>query len=377
MRIAVNTRLLLPHCLEGIGGFTCEVGRRLARDHPEHEFLFFFDRHCDPRFIFADNVRPVVLWPPTRHPLLLLWWFEHSLARAFARLQPDAFLSPDGFLSLRSSVSTLLVIHDLAFEHFRGHLGPLERFYCRTMVRAAARRAARIATVSAFSKRELVETYGVDAGKIDVVFNGVGEGFAPLPPEAQQHVRQQVSGGEPYFVHVGAIHPRKNVGTLLRAFDLFKQRSGASVKLLLAGRLAWRYSDVLRTHTAMAHRGDVVFLGYLPEPQLKRVLASALALACVSLHEGFGLPVAEAMACGVPAIVSNCSALPEIAGDAAFLVDPLDVEAIATALQRIAVSADLRTDLVRRGRARAECFSWDTTAAAVWRALRQITGAAP
>ncbi len=376
MRIAVNTRFLLPHCLEGIGGFTCEVGRRLARDHPEHEFLFFFDRRYDPRFIFADNVRPVVLWPPARHPLLLLWWFEHSLARAFARFQPDAFLSPDGFLSLRSAVSTLLVIHDLAFEHFHGHLGPLERFYCRAMVRAGARRAARIATVSAFSKRELVETYDLDASKIDVVSNGVDEGFAPLPPEDQQRVRQQVSGGEPYFLHVGAIHPRKNVSILLRAFDLFKQRSGTSVRLLLAGRLAWRYRDVLRTHRTMAHRGDVVFLGYLAQPQLSRVMASALALTCVSVHEGFGLPVAEAMACGVPAIVSNCSALPEIAGDAAFLVDPSDCEAVATALQRIAVSADLRTELARRGHARAQCFSWDTAAAGVWRALSQVAGAA-
>jgi glycosyltransferase involved in cell wall biosynthesis len=375
MRIAVNARFLTPHYIEGIGGFTGEVARRLARDHPEHEFLFFFDRRCDPRLVFADNVRPVVLWPPTRHPLLLLWWFEHSLARAFAPLRPDAFLSPDGFLSLRSSVPTLLIIHDLAFEHFRGHLGPLERFYCRTMVRAAARRAARIATVSAFSKREIVETYGLDAGKIDVVSNGIGEEFAPLPANEQERVRQQVSGGAPYFLHVGAIQPRKNVATLLRAFDLFKQRSGANVKLLLAGRLAWRYRDVLRTHKALAHRDDVLFLGYLPGPLLERVVASARALACVSLHEGFGLPVAEAMACGVPAIVSNRSALPETAGDAALLVDPLDFEAMATALERISASAGLRAELARRGRARAAHFNWDVTAAAVWRALRQVAAA--
>ena len=164
----------------------------------------------------------------------------------------------------------------------------------------------------------------------------------------------------------------KNVAMLLRAFDLFKQRSNADVKLLLAGRLAWRYRDVLRTHRAMVHRGDVVFLGYLPGPQLERVTASALALACVSLHEGFGLPVAEAMACGVPAIVSDRSALPEIAGDAALLVDPLDCDAIAAALQRIAASADLRAGLARRGRVRAERFRWDTTATAVWRALSQV-----
>lgn len=375
MRIAVNARFLTPYYLEGIGGFTCEVARRLARDHPEHEFLFFLDRRCDPRFVFADNVRPVVLWPPARHPLLLLWWFEHSLARACARLRPDAFLSPDGFLSLRSSVPTLLVVHDLAFEHFRSHLRPLERLYCRTMVRAGMQRAARIATVSAFSKREIVETYRIDAGKIDVVSNGIGEGFAPLPADEQQRVRQEVSGGTPYLLHVGAIQPRKNVATLLRAYDLFKQRSGADAKLLLAGRLAWRYRDVLRTHRAMAHGGDVVFLGYLPGPQLERVMASALALACVSLQEGFGLPVAEAMACGVPAIVSDRAALPEIAGDAALLVEPLDCEAIAAALQRIAASADLRVELARRGRARAERFTWDATAAAVWRALSQVAGA--
>jgi glycosyltransferase involved in cell wall biosynthesis len=371
MRIAVNARFLFADYLEGIGGYTREVATRLARAHPDDELLFLFDRPYDRRFVVADNVRPIVLGPPARHPLLWLWWFEYSLVRAFARLRPDAFLSPDGFLSLRAAVPTLLVVHDISFERFAG-LPASQRLYCRAMTRAWTRRAARIATVSEFSKRELMQAYGIAADRIDVIANGVGRAFRPLGGGEQSAVRERYTGGAEYVLHLGAIHPRKNVANLLRAFDRFKRRSRRPTKLLLAGRLAWKYRDVLRVHAAMEYRHDVVFLGYVPASDVPPLLASALALACVSLYEGFGLPVVEAMASAVPVIASRAAVFTEVAGDAALLVDPLDPAAIAGALEHVASSADLRTDLAHRGVARARRYDWDATAEGVRRALVRI-----
>ena len=129
MRIAVNTRFLLPNKLEGIGRFTLEVLRRMVNSHPEHEFYFFFDRKYDPSFVLSENVIPIILFPPARHPFLFYWWFEWSVARALKKHNIDVFLSTDNFCSLNTKVPTVLVTHDLAFAHFPEQVGFLQRKY--------------------------------------------------------------------------------------------------------------------------------------------------------------------------------------------------------------------------------------------------------
>lgn len=372
MKIAVNARFLLAERLEGIGWYTYHLLSRLTRAHPEHEFIFFFDRPYDPRFVFERNVTPLVLRPPARHPLLWYWWFEHSVRRALAACGADVFFSPDGFLSLRARTPTVLVVHDLAFEHFRAQFGPLQGPYCRTFTPKFVRQARAVIAVSEFTKRDLIDSYAVEPGKIAVIPCAAGPAFRPLPAPEQEAVRAEVAAGAPFFLHVGAIQPRKNVANLLRAFDQFKDASESPTKLLLMGRLAWRFGDVQRAHAAMRHRDDVVFLGYRPLAELARIMASALALVSVSLYEGFGLPVLEAMASGVPVIASRQAALAEVAGDAALLVDPLRPESIAVAMRRVQTDAALREDLVRRGEERAQLFDWDRSAAALWRQVGVI-----
>lgn len=374
MRIAVNARFLRADYIEGIGAFTWEVVRRLVRQRPRDEFFFYFDRSYDPRFLCGENVRPVVLPPPTRHPILWLLWFEGSLARAFARDRPDVFLSADGFLSLRARVPTLLVVHDVAFERVENGVSFSQRWYCRAMTPRWLRHAAKIATVSSFSKRELMAMYGIAEDRIEMIYNGASDTYRPATSSAQDEVRGRYARGCDYFLHIGSIHPRKNIANLLRAFDRFKQRTGRNTKLLLAGRLAWKYDDVLRTHAAMTHRDDVVFLGYVDESALPGILSAALALVCVSIYEGFALPVAEAMASAVPVIASSRAAIPEIAGDAAVYVEPNDPDAIAATMERVAGDASLRTVLTRLGLERATRFDWDTTATAVSRILSGMGG---
>jgi glycosyltransferase involved in cell wall biosynthesis len=157
MKIAVNTRLLLKDKLEGIGWVAYETLRRMVASHPEVEFYFLFDREPDPMFLFADNVKPVVLFPQARHPFLFIWFFEFSVTKALKKIKPDLFFSPDGYLSLRSDVPQVTQFHDLNFEHFPKDMPKIHLWHYKTFFPRFARKAKRIVTVSEFSKQDIVE----------------------------------------------------------------------------------------------------------------------------------------------------------------------------------------------------------------------------
>jgi glycosyltransferase involved in cell wall biosynthesis len=361
MRIAVNTRLLLPGKLEGIGWFAHETLRRIVAAHPEHEFIYFFDRPYAGQFIHGPNVTPVVLPPPTRHPLLYRIWFDLMLPRALRVHRADAFLSPDGYLSLRTEVPQLAVIHDLNFEHFPKDLPRAYSRYYRSFFPRFAKKAARIVTVSEFSKQDIVKTYGIPPGNIDVVYNGIGSVFAPLSEDEKGIERKRLTDGLPYFVCVGSLHPRKNIARLLEAFDRFAE-TNADACLVIVGEAFWWDERMKAAWKVMRYADKVVFTGRLEQTELHRVLADALALVFVSYFEGFGIPVAEAMRCGVPVIAANTSALPEVVGTAGLLVAPADDVALATALRAVLRDPALAARLRAAGPPQAARFSWEAGA---------------
>ncbi len=370
MRIAVNTRFLLKNKMEGVGLFTHEVLKRLVQQHPGDEFIFFFDRPSDPSFVYGNNVKAVILPPPARHPLLFLWWFEWSVARALKKYKPDVFLSPDNFLTLNTSAKTVLVTHDLAHLHFPGQLSFLYRNYYRIMSPHFNRRADRIVAVSHFTKNDIVKQYGIAPEKISVACNGCDEIFKPMGEQAKSSVREQYSDGQPYFFFVGAIHPRKNVHRLIAAFDTFKSATDSPAKLLIAGRFAWKAGAVKTAFEQAVHQKDIQFLGYVNNEKLAELMGGALACTYVSLFEGFGIPILQAMYCDVPVITSNTSSMPEVAGGAALLVNPGSTAEIANAMQQIWQDAHLRNTLVTKGRAQRQRFSWQKAADVVYAALR-------
>jgi glycosyltransferase involved in cell wall biosynthesis len=372
MRIVVNTRLLIPGKLEGIGWFTHETMRRVVAAHPEHEFVFLFDRPYDRQFVYAPNVRPVVMGPPTRHPLLYRPWFNIRLPRKLKALRADAFISPDGFLALKSDVPTLAVVHDLNFEHHPQDLPPAYSRYYRSYFPRFARHAARIATVSAYSRADIVRTYGIDENRIDVVHNGVGDVFRPLT-EAEQHAaRQRWTKGHPYFVCIGSLNPRKNIARLLRAFDALLTAHPGDMHLVIVGQPMWGDAHLKSTLEGMRHRERVVFTGRLQQTDLHQALGGALALAFVSYFEGFGIPVAEAMRCGVPVVAARATSLPEVAGDAALYCDPFDVDDIMRALHAVWSDPDLRERLRHAGIERSRRFTWEKAANALWESFERM-----
>ncbi|MCO6489827.1 MAG: glycosyltransferase family 4 protein [Phaeodactylibacter sp.] len=369
MRIAINTRFLLPGRLEGLGRYTYEVARRLVEGHPEHEFLFFFDRPFDERFLFGKNVQAVVLAPPARHPLLWYIWFEYSVNRALKKYKADVFFSPDGYLSLRAETPTVMTVHDLAFEHFPEAIPFLVRRYYQHFTPMFCRRADHLLAVSAYTRADIQQQYGIEGAKITVCGNGCREGFRPLTEEEKKRTRAEYADGQPYFLYVGAVHPRKNTHRLIEAFGRFKARTGATVKLLIAGRFAWQTGPVKTAFEASAFQEDIRFLGFVPDEKLPQLVGGAFCFVYPSLFEGFGLPLLEAMHCDVPIISSGSSSLPEVAGAAALLFDPQDTELLAAALQHIYKEEGLRHQLVEAGRLQRRKFSWERTAEAVYGSL--------
>lgn len=366
MKIAVNTRFLLKNRLEGMGRFTFETLQRIVKQHPEHEFYFFFDRPYDEAFIFAENVHPVVLFPPTRHVFLIWWWFEFSVHRALKKIKPDVFVSTDNILSLRTKVPTVLVTHDLAFEHFPEDISPLVRRYYRYFAPKFNRKAKRIVAVSEYTKADLVKTYGIKASKISVACNGCAKAFLPLSDTEQEEVRNKFSEGKEYFFYVGAVHPRKNVHRLIEAFSLHKKQAPSDTKLLIGGRFAWQTGAVSDAVKASAYKEDIDFLGFVSDVDLPRLMGAASTFVYPSKFEGFGIPVLEAMHSEVPIITSKVSSLPEVAGDAAILTDPADAEEIAEAMSLLSKDKEKAKDLVTKGKKQREKFSWQRAATVLW-----------
>ncbi len=359
MKIAVNTRLLLKDRLEGIGRVTYEIVRRMVAQHPEDEFIFCFDRPYDKAFIFGKNVTPLIISPPSRHPFLWYLWFEQSLPRALKKYQPDVFYSADGYNSLKLNCPSVMVTHDLAHIHYPKEIPFWVRKYYQHYVPKYLEKSDKVISVSHATKEDIMEQYLIPSQKISVIHNGNRDGFLKIKKEQRKATRAEYSQGCKYFFYLGAVHPRKNLERLIMAFDLFKQTTSSDIKLLIGGRLAWQTDTVQRIFDQSVYKVDINFLGFIPEEDLSALLGSALAMVYVSLFEGFGLPILEAMYAEVPVITANVSAMPEVAGDAALLVDPLSVGDIVLAMQKIYEEKALRKHLVNTGKIQREKFSWD------------------
>jgi len=326
MEILYDARWIGPH---GIGRFAGELAKAL----PE---LRDFQRKRRP-------------WHPL-DPLVLgmeLW-----------RERPDLFFSPGYNSPLGWPKPFVFTLHDLNHLCVPENSNAMKRAYYQCVIRPACHRAAFVLTVSEYSRREIAAWAGVEEQKVVNVGNGVGEPFNADGPKHEP--------GYPYLLYVGSHKPHKNLTRLLRAYAI----SGIhqDVRLVMTGTPS---RDLKATAQELHLNGNVNFVGTANNEDLAQLYRGALGFVFPSLYEGFGLPPLEAMACGVPVLTSNVCSLPEVVGDAAVLVDPLDVQAIADGLRTLMHNSDLRVALRQRGLLRAREFSWPETARKTGDVLRK------
>lgn len=371
MKIAVNAKALLKGNSDGVGRFMHETFSRIVKAHPEHQFYFIFDKSYEPYHIYGKNVEPIVLTPSAKHPLMWWYWHEVLLADQLKKLKPDVFVAPDGFLSLSVPTAQVAVIHDLSFEHYPELETWARRKYFHHFFPRFAERANRILTVSNFSKSDLCGTYKISPHKIDVAYNAADPIFAPLTQKQIDDLRFDLTDGCPYFVYVGSIHPRKNVGRMLRAFDRFKDEVPSNYKLLMVGNPSFKSPKAEKIYRDMHHKSEVIFTGWLSNEHLSKAVGAAEALIFVPIFEGFGIPLVEAMKANVPIITSSVTSLPEVAGDSAVQVDPFSITAIKNAMIKMSNDYTFRNEMAAKSFERGKLFNWDNTASTLWNTIQK------
>lgn len=370
--IAVNVRHLIPDKMEGIGWFSYQMMKRITRSHPEVHFYFLFDRNFPDEFIFSDNITPIILSPPARHPLLIYYWNEWLVPNLLNRLNPVIYLSLDGFISKRAQYKQYAVVHDVNFIVFPQYLTwSVKKLYDYFFIKNI-HNANRIATVSQFSKSEIIRYLKFPENKIDVVYSASNLKLREIQIREGDAIKNQYTDGKDYFLYVSSIHPRKNVIGIIKAFDKYKSDTNSDDKLIIAGRFFWNKKEVLNEVEKARYKKDIIFTGRVDDDTVMLLMKFARALVLVSYYEGFGVPIIEAMQLGTPVITSNTTSLNEIAADAALKVNPENTNEIAVAMKTIYNNPEIRNTLIDKGWEQSRKFSWDECANHLWEGILKL-----
>jgi glycosyltransferase involved in cell wall biosynthesis len=337
----------------------------MALDHPKDDFILFFDRKVKANFDFPSNVQKVIIPLQARHPILWYIWFEILVPLYLIKYRIDVFYSPDGYLSLNTKIPTVMVMHDLAYLHFPSHISYTTLKYYTHYVPKYLERADKVIAVSEYVKSDIIAQFRLDKNKVTVAYNAVSNDI-PLHEEMVPEIIQTKVADHPYFLYIGALHPRKNILGLIRGFHLFNTGQKGKYRLLLAGRMAWKTDDIKKEVEAS---DDVIYVGMISETLKYQLLSKAEAMTYVSWFEGFGIPLLEAMKTGCPVITSSVTSMPEVAGNAALMADPADPESISLAMFKITDDEVLRNQLIARGYRRVQEFSWKASADIIYTEL--------
>lgn len=354
MRVAIDARKIHDF---GIGTYIRNLLRQLARiDRTTEYVLLCLEQDIDAPRELGENFRAVRLDSPNysiREQFTVPW--------ALKREKPDVFHAPHYVLPPLVPCRSVVTIHDCIHLRFPQYLPHRAAYaYAYASMWAAAHRADRVLTVSEASKHDILHYFKIPPEKIEVVYNALDERFRTPPDEAAlARVRERYQLNHPFVLYAGNIKPHKNLVRLIEAFDGLRHEGFEDLKLLIIGDEISKW-PALR-HAVHAHKlhKHVRFLGFLSDDTLAALYRLASVFVFPSLYEGFGLPPLEAMASGTPVVTSNVSSLPEVAGDAAVLVDPNSTADIQRGMREVLTDPDLRARLVARGLARASEFSWE------------------
>jgi glycosyltransferase involved in cell wall biosynthesis len=370
LRIAIDARKLHDY---GIGTYVRNLLRELARQDGDDQYLLLCRRE-DAGFIDGLGSRFTPVAESAGHYSIRE---QVTVPFSVGRSRVDLFHAPHYVVSPLMTCPYVVTIHDCIHLRFPQYLpNRAALLYAKTVMTVAARRAKRVLTVSNASKQDILSYLGVPASKVEVIYNALDERLeTPPTPEDVARVRERFQLTSPFILYTGNIKPHKNVDRLIEAYSLLRPRGFEHVKLLIIGDEISKYPNLRRlVHRFQLHK-HVRFLGFVPDETLAVLYQLASVFVFPSLYEGFGLPPLEAMAAGTPVITSNVSSLPEVVGEAAVLIDPIDSGAIADAMARVLGDEALRTILVCRGRERVKAFSWKRSVARIREVYAELVGA--
>ena len=356
MRIGIDARLVY-YSQAGIGQYILHLVDGLSKVDQENEYVLLQSRKDDTTILEQTNFRRVSLWTPSHHRLE-----RYSLNVELMRLGLDVLHSPDFIPPHRPSCKSVITVHDLAFllyPHFLTRESA--RYYGH--IDQAVRWTDHIISVSESTKRDTIEHLGVPEDKITVVYEAASPIFRPVDlEEAREQVQNRHGIETPFVLFVSTIEPRKNVPSLLRAIWQLIECYKEDVSLVLAGGKGWLFEDAFAVVEELQLDKRVHFVGRVSSEDLLYLYNAAEMLAHPAFYEGFGLPPLEAMACGLPVVVSDVASLPEVVGDAGLLVDPHNVDELTVAMWRVLNDAELRQEMREKGLRQAERFSWERAA---------------
>jgi glycosyltransferase involved in cell wall biosynthesis len=362
MRICVNASPAVHH-IAGLGRYTYELLAALMTVDPDNEYVAFYNRPTE-----AQVDPPLDSLPHLTTNLGTKPWRMSALLAHFARvpqdrLFPDAdvFHATDHLLPRLSRVKSVLTVHDLIFQFYPETHKPLNRWFLTLMMPRFLQAADSVIAVSKSTKKDAMDFYGLDEERIEVIYEGVHARFRPAPSDAISVVLRKYGLVGGFILSVGTIEPRKNLTSLLEAYHVLKNQ-GTPRRLVIVGKKGWLYADFFRRLSELGLEDEVIFPGFVPDDDLPALYSAADLFVFPSLYEGFGLPVLEAMACGVPVITSNTSSLPEVAGEAALLIAPRDIGGLVKAIQLTLADEQTRTEMRDQGVQQAAKFSWEKAA---------------
>ena len=364
----------------GISQYIINILREFAalEERPDFEVIVYEDEKAlfvpDP-----DSMSTICFGDSLRSPVANIAWHQFSLPKLCRKQKYDVLFLPAGNRRLPISLPCPSVgtVHDFSSIHVEGKYDPARMFYIKRVLPFLARRLTRVLTVSESSKKDIVEYAGVPKEYVTVTPLAADNQvyFPRSAADCVKRIGPKYDIRPPYILYISRIeHPGKNHAGLIRAFSILKKTEHIPHQLVLAGSDWDRAEEVHRVAAESAYTGDIVFTGFAPNSHLPDLYCGAELFVFPSLYEGFGLPVLEAMTCGVPVACSNISSIPEVIGDTGILFDPYDDEAIADAMRRLLTDPDLLNVCRERGLERAKKYTWSATAALTLKVLREAAG---
>ena len=379
----MKVALELQPCLKeksGIGIYTYELAKRL-QENEEMSLLgnvFHVGNQTSVKqelqeLKFNKQICPLMPYGLYKR----IWEYMPIDYHTLFRQKPDITHFFNVIIPPRIEGKVINTIHDLTFYLYPETIGEKHLKFLQENIRRSAQRPDKIITISQSSKDGLIEKLEVDPAKIEIVYPGVDSSFFQnqLNHIDLQALRSKYQLPDQYILYMGTLEPRKNIERIVDAFACFKQNNtsiSADYKLILVGKKGWLYEPIFEKVRGYGIEKEVIFTGYVEEQDKPYLYQMASLFMFPSLYEGFGMPVLEAMAAGVPVITSNTSSLPEVAGDAAILIDPYDIEGMAMAIEAVLCNEAMRQELIHRGYNQVKKFNWDDSAQKLYRIYKEI-----